>query len=594
MEGGVIRSIGNPHPQRLPLAVDKRASMLSSTKAGYAELGGSGSSPVTSGSRGNLRSAASALLSVKDLRGPEGAVRLSSDPECVGLEQVHPSSFLQDVQPCDPEPFTSGASLDGKSGLEGRLPTRPNQAKLAQVSSPDVLGKAVLFSSPAIRASSSTLAVLRPDRGGLGAPQGQRVEDPGIHRRFGTMEPEQGRAAGSGPRSSQSAEEVGSDRKREEIASFSDLISGLGRGSLGLSQGYMVPTTQNPGGDPGNCNPLASSQKGLEKAMGKVVRPYRLRVSDKSKSQALQSSSHSPRSLQPGPEQRRGGRVPPSSSRGVASLDRGGCMDVPRLLCPSVKDSPNLVRCVFDGLGRPYRSGSVPERSLVGGAKQMAYKCLGASDHSSGVEGNSTPRHLASSLVRQPDSHKGHSEAGLSLSRSTKARGPTPRDLRGEEDPSHPETHQGVIECSSRRPLSRGSHPGRMGIERGIVQESRKPTRSIAAGGSVRFAAQSQASGLLLPIQLSRSAAGCSSTGLEPVQSSADLPSSESRKGGGQEASVLQGGGVLILPDTPAILRHFPSRLFAKELSMRPPQQRLAERTILASEGFDHFRAWSF
>ena len=146
MEGSVIRAAGNPHSQRLPLAVDKRASMLGSTKAGYAELGGSGSSPVTSGSRGNLRSASSALLSVEDLRSPEGAVGLSPDPECVGFEQVHPSSFLQDVQPCDPEPFTSGASLDGKSGLEGRLPTRPNQAKLAQVSSSDVLGKAVLFS----------------------------------------------------------------------------------------------------------------------------------------------------------------------------------------------------------------------------------------------------------------------------------------------------------------------------------------------------------------------------------------------------------------------------------------------------------------
>ena len=56
----------------------------------------------------------------------------------------------------------------------------------------------------------------------------------------------------------------------------------------------------------------------------------------------------------------------------------------------------------------------------------------------------------------------------------------------------------------------------------------------------------------------------------------------------------FRGGGVLILPDTPATLRHFPSRLFAKELSMCPPQQRLAERTIRASEGYDHFRAWSF
>ena len=51
---------------------------------------------------------------------------------------------------------------------------------------------------------------------------------------------------------------------------------------------------------------------------------------------------------------------------------------------------------------------------------------------------------------------------------------------------------------------------------------------------------------------------------------------------------------MLILPDTPALLRHFPHRFLSRELTLVQPQQELAERIIQASEGYDHFRAWSF
>ena len=56
----------------------------------------------------------------------------------------------------------------------------------------------------------------------------------------------------------------------------------------------------------------------------------------------------------------------------------------------------------------------------------------------------------------------------------------------------------------------------------------------------------------------------------------------------------FRGGGILILPDIPALLRHFPNRFLSRELTLEQPQQELAERIIQASEGYDLFRAWSF
>ena len=56
----------------------------------------------------------------------------------------------------------------------------------------------------------------------------------------------------------------------------------------------------------------------------------------------------------------------------------------------------------------------------------------------------------------------------------------------------------------------------------------------------------------------------------------------------------FRGGGILILPDNPALLRHFPNRFLSRELTLEQPQQELVERIIRASEGYDLFRAWSF
>ena len=57
---------------------------------------------------------------------------------------------------------------------------------------------------------------------------------------------------------------------------------------------------------------------------------------------------------------------------------------------------------------------------------------------------------------------------------------------------------------------------------------------------------------------------------------------------------AYKGGGVLILPDRPALLRLIPARFFHKELEMDSPFQQLVQGSIRASEGYDRFRAWSF
>ena len=56
----------------------------------------------------------------------------------------------------------------------------------------------------------------------------------------------------------------------------------------------------------------------------------------------------------------------------------------------------------------------------------------------------------------------------------------------------------------------------------------------------------------------------------------------------------FRGGGVLVLPNKPALLHAIPASLLTRELRMDPPRQKLMGRLVLASEGFYHFRAWSF
>ena len=57
---------------------------------------------------------------------------------------------------------------------------------------------------------------------------------------------------------------------------------------------------------------------------------------------------------------------------------------------------------------------------------------------------------------------------------------------------------------------------------------------------------------------------------------------------------AYKGGGVLVLPDSRALLRFIPARFFRKELTMDSPFQQLFNGTVLASKGYDRFRAWSF
>ena len=57
---------------------------------------------------------------------------------------------------------------------------------------------------------------------------------------------------------------------------------------------------------------------------------------------------------------------------------------------------------------------------------------------------------------------------------------------------------------------------------------------------------------------------------------------------------AYKGGGVLVIQDSAALLRLIPARFLAKELEMSSPVQQLCQGTIRASEGYGHFRAWSF
>ena len=155
--------------------------------------------------------------------------------------------------------------------------------------------------------------------------------------------------------------------------------------------------------------------------------------------------------------------------------------------------------------------------------------------------------------------------------------------------------YSGKTRRGGRRALARGSNPGRMGTVKTDVRELCDSTRFSSAGGPVCVPAQSQTPGLLLPVSVPASPRhGCIGAGLEPLQPGSDLSSARPHQGGGQTADRIQGGGVLVLPDSRALLRFIPARFFRKELTMDSPFQQLFNGTVLASKGYDRFRAWSF
>ena len=569
--------------------------MPSHAKAVYADDGSTGSGQVASGSGSDLRSSSATMPSLEDFRRSQGSHGLQTDSRRVGPEQVPSHSFLQDDEPYVTEHANAFSILDGKSRSEGRLPPCANQAQPAQVPCSNVLGEAILLSGSSVRLGDSSLAVLDSNRGSFGASQGHGSQHLGVLRRHCHVEQVQGRATSPGPRGGLPLRKVGAYSKREEITSFSHLISRLGRGSLGLSRRHVVPAKGYSRQHPKASHSSSGDQAGLQKAVGIPVRSRCLRSSDKPKSQALQPSDKSDKALRLDPTKGQGGKAPSLLSRSAVSMDKVGFLDSARTLCSSPFSIPNLDRRVKCGVGGPKRTRTVLEGKVVDGTKCSAHQCKGTSDHSASALNLEPKESDASSLVRQSNCNCVDPETGFSLSRLAEVDGSDPADLRGKRASHKTQAHQGILERSSRCSLERAGITRGMGIEYGDVQQSCQPTRLTASGRPVRLSTQPQTPGILLSVPVSQGLGDrCSSSRLEQLQPSSNLSSSRSRKGSGQEASLLRGGGILILPDSPALMHLIPTRLLSKELSMDPPFQQLVERVILASEGYEHFRAWSF
>ena len=544
MEGGPSRPVVHPRQKGLPLDLVRQPSISQGTKIAITETRDTSSGSDTPRPGGHLRSSLPTLLSVEDLRSPQRPSRVKVDTGCLGSEQVSQGSYVQDVEPLVPEQAPAHTSLDGKSRSEGCLPTCPNQKQSSQVSGSDMLGKAILFSGPSIRPGDSPLAVHNLSGVSSRQTQKQGVQHLSVHRRSGSLEQEQGRAAGPSPGDYLSPEEFGTHNQREEVKSFALLISNLGRGDMGFPQRHVVSKAKEPRRDSSLSHSSPRLRKGLKETMGKTLRNHCLCGPGKQKSQALQSFNLTLSPLRPRPRPRQGSEVPSSSAERSRPLDKAGHLDDPRALYHAPKILPVLDRRVQSRVGDLGRPRPFLERPLVSKTKQLAHQRTGTPYNlicdKTPVSGRSNP----GGLVRQPDRHKCHPEAGLSLSRPAEVGRRPPRGLRGQEAGHPAQTHQGFLECGSRRSLKRGSDTGRMGIEGRNLPELSTPTRQTASSGSLRLSAQSQTPGLLLPIPVSPSLGpGCSCPRLEHLQPGADLSSSGPREGGSQETSQFQGGG---------------------------------------------------
>ena len=156
---------------------------------------GTGSAPVRC--LGDLRGGTTTLLPLAYLSYSKTTKGLETDPGRIETERVSEDSFVQNVQSFDAQQVPSGASLDGKSRSEGRLPPRANPKELTQVPGIDMLGEVVFLSGPSLRAGSSSMAVLPPHGAGAGRAEERRNKHPGVHREPGSVEPEQAAAEGA-------------------------------------------------------------------------------------------------------------------------------------------------------------------------------------------------------------------------------------------------------------------------------------------------------------------------------------------------------------------------------------------------------------
>ena len=534
------------YSEGLPLGVGKSGPAPPVTESVSAEPRGSSSGPRSPESGGHLRGRHTAMLPLSHLCGSKGTNWLPFDSGCLGSQQVSRSSLVQDVESCDPEPCHGLSSLDGKSRPQGCLSSRPDQEQLTQVPGPDVLGKALLLSSSPIRSGNGPLAVLVPNGGSPSKAQSQRVQYLGLPGRLGNLE----HFEGDSPRPSSGNDPapvgVRADSEPKEITSFSSIISSLGRGSLGLSNGHLVSTAEASRRDRVVSEPPSRISQRFEKTVGTTVRPSGLRSSGKQKSPPSDASNIPARALRPRPRQRQLGSVPSQTPKGSGALDKGKVLVDPRPLRSSAQLHPDLDRCVLNRVGRPRRTRPVLARTLDKGAKRLAHQCLRASDHTTSARSAPASRLIGSSVVRQSDSDKGHPETRLSFPRSSKARRRSSSDLRGEKDHAQAKAYSGQTECGSRRSLTRGSNTRRVGVKRGGICSSPGAARVPPPGGPVCLPAQRQTQGILLPIQSPQGlGAGRSCARLEQVPTGLDLSSSGPDKGSSKEASVLQGRGSL-------------------------------------------------
>lgn len=528
----------------LSLGVGKSGSTPPVTESDSAEPRGSSSGPRSPESGGHLRGRYAAMLPLAHFCGSKGAKWLPFDSGRLGSQQVSRGSFLQDVESCDSEPCHVLPSLDGKPRPQGCLSSRPDQEQLTQVPGPDVLGEALLLSSSPIRPGNGPLAVLIPNGGSPGKAQSQRVQHLGLPGRLGNLEHFEGDAPRPGTGNYPTPVGIRADAEPKEVTSFSSIISSLGRGSLGLTNGHLVSTAEASRRDLVVSEPPSRISQGFEKTVGTTLRPGGIRSSGKQKSPTSDASDCPARALRPRPRQRQLGSVPSQTPKGSGTLDKGEVLVDPRSLRSSPQLLPDLDRCVLNRVGRPRRTRAFLARTLDKGAKCLAHQRLRASDHTTSARAAPASKRIGSSVVRQSDSDKGHSKTRLSFPRSSKACRRSSSDLRGEKDLAQAKTYSGQTERGSRRSLTRGSNTRRVGVKRGVIRNSPGAARVPPPGGPVCLPAQRQTPGILLPIQSPQGlGAGRTCAGLEQVPTGPDLSSSGSDKGSSKEASVLRGKG---------------------------------------------------
>ena len=168
---------------RLPLGVEGETSKTKTTCPAEAIGNCSGASTEALGPRCNLRGHSSTLSGLQNFCHPKAPDGLETDFRCVGFKSVVSHPFIQNDQSQSVGLNATTTSLDGLTGLEGRLPSRSHKEESAQVLGTHMLEETVLLPQPSVRPCASPVAIFSPDGSGLGPTPSGRRASVGLHRR---------------------------------------------------------------------------------------------------------------------------------------------------------------------------------------------------------------------------------------------------------------------------------------------------------------------------------------------------------------------------------------------------------------------------